>query len=241
LRSRRVKEFKMKRLIFRQLFDQETWTYTYLLADAKTKEGIIIDPVFEKFERDLRVIRELGIKLKYTLETHTHADHITGASKIKEATGAETVNGLNAGAECSDIKLDDGDTLNFGMYELKALSTPGHTDGCMSYYVAGMVFTGDALFIRGTGRTDFQQGSPEKLYESINEKIYALPDDTLIYPGHDYKGETVSSIKEEKLFNPRIALGTKLEDFVATMNNLNLANPKKIHEAVPANLKCGKV
>lgn len=228
------------KIIFRQLFDEDTWTYTYIIADAETKKGVIIDSVIEKVERDIKLINELGIDLKYILETHTHADHITGASKLKEATGAETVTGVDAGVNCADIYVDDFDELIFGSLTVKALSTPGHTNGCTSYLIENMVFTGDALFVRGTGRTDFQQGSAETLYESITEKIFTLPEETLIYPGHDYKGHQHSSVWEEKKYNPRIKVGTTKEQFVETMENLKLANPKKIHEAVPANLNCGR-
>ena len=228
-------------LILRQLFDQESSTYTYLLADSKSKEAILIDPVLEKVDRDLRLISELGLKLKYTIETHTHADHITGATRISQSTGAKKVAGKFSGSECADIYLDDLDQLQFGEHKLKALATPGHTDGCTSYYVEGMVFTGDALLIRSNGRTDFQQGSSERLFESVKSKLYSLPDETLLYPGHDYKGETVSTIGEEKLYNTRIKASTPKEVFIKTMSELNLAQPKKIHEAVPANLKCGQV
>ncbi|MCB0390054.1 MAG: MBL fold metallo-hydrolase [Bdellovibrionales bacterium] len=231
----------MKNMIFRQLFDQDSWTFTYLLADPLTKEAIMIDPVYEKAERDLTLIRELDLKLKYTIETHTHADHITGAAKISAATGAKKVAGKQSGAVCADILVDDGDTLEFGPYIVKCISTPGHTDGCMSYYVSGSLFTGDALFVRGNGRTDFQQGSPERLFESITQKIYSLPDETIIYPAHDYKGHSFSTVEEEKKFNPRINETVTLDQFVKTMNGLNLPDPKKIHEAVPANLVCGNV
>jgi len=228
-------------MIFRQLFDQDTWTYTYILADEETREGIIIDPVLEQVDRDLRFILELGIRLKYTIETHTHADHITSAAKIAQASGAQTVVGIRAGVECADIYLDEGDSLWFGRHEVKALATPGHTDGCTSYLVGDQVFTGDALFIRGTGRTDFQQGSPERLYDSIIQKIFTLAPNTKIYPGHDYRGATVSTVEEEMKFNPRIKTGVTKEKFVEIMRELKLADPKKIHEAVPANRKCGRV
>lgn len=230
----------VRQQIFRQLFDEATWTYTYLIADPDSLEGILIDPVDEKAERDLSLIKELGIKLKYTMETHTHADHITGASLISQQTGAKKVVGKRSGAECADVFVDDGDILEFGRYKVKALSTPGHTDGCTSYVVEDKAFTGDALFVRGTGRTDFQQGSAEVLYDSIYNKLFSLPEDTFVYPGHDYKGATVSTIREEKLFNPRVKVGITKQQFAETMKNLKLANPKKIHEAVPANLKCGQ-
>ena len=231
----------MESLIFRQLFDQESWTYTYLLADAESKEAILIDPVFEKAHRDIQLIQELGLQLKYSIETHTHADHITGATKVSKATGAKKVAGKYSGAECADIHVDDGDTLEFGRFTLKCIATPGHTDGCMSYYVDNKLFTGDALFVRGNGRTDFQQGSPETLFESITQKIYTLPEGTKVYPGHDYKGHSVTTVEEEKKYNPRINEKVTKEQFVETMNSLNLPDPKKIHEAVPANLVCGNL
>lgn len=226
-------------MILRQLFDYETYTYTYLLADADTKEAIIIDSVIEQTDRDLKLIKELGLKLIYTLETHVHADHITGATKLSEATGAKKIVPVNSKVECADIFLEDGETIKLGKEEIKAIYTPGHTDSCTSYYVDGKLFTGDALFIRGTGRTDFQNGSSEKLYESI-QNLYKLPDETIIYPGHDYKGMNQSSIAEEKAFNPRIGEKITKDEFVKTMSELKLANPKKIQEAVPANLQCGK-
>jgi glyoxylase-like metal-dependent hydrolase (beta-lactamase superfamily II) len=227
-------------LIFQQLFEVESSTYTYLLADQASGEAVSIDPVLETVERDLNLLKELGLTLKYTLETHVHADHITGAAKIREKTRAKTVLSAEANVDCADILLHDGDILQFGGQTLKALSTQGHTDSCMSYYISGMVFTGDSLMIRAAGRTDFQQGSSAKLYESITKKLYALPDETIVYPGHDYKGMTSSTIGAEKKNNPRIGLDKSEADFIKIMSELNLAMPKKLHEAVPANLKCGR-
>jgi glyoxylase-like metal-dependent hydrolase (beta-lactamase superfamily II) len=227
-------------MVFRQLFDTETSTYTYLLADNKSKEAIIIDSVKENVERDLHLIQELGLRLIYTIETHIHADHITGAGDLSLRTGAKRVVPKNSQVECADILLADGDELKFGDCNIKAIHTPGHTDTCTSYLIDNMVFTGDALFIRGNGRTDFQNGSAEALYDSITKKLFTLPDDTFVYPGHDYKGMNLSTIKEEKQFNPRIKIGTTKDEFINTMNTLKLVNPKKIQEAVPANLKCGK-
>jgi sulfur dioxygenase len=228
-------------LVFRQLFDYETWTYTYLLFDPERLEGILIDSVKEQVERDVKQINELGVKLKYNLETHVHADHITGADDIRRKTGASVVYGAGAGVPCSDINMEDGGELNFGRFIVKALSTPGHTDGCTSYYIDGRVFTGDAMLIRGCGRTDFQQGSADSLYESVNGKLFTLPDETLVYPAHDYKGMQVSSIAEEKKYNPRLGGGKTKAEFIEIMDNLNLAKPKRIDVSVPANMKCGKV
>jgi len=224
-------------MIFRQLFDQETWTYTYLLADKKTKEAVLIDPVLEQVERDLQLIQELGLTLKYVLDTHVHADHVTANGTLRERTACQTGVSHLGGADCVNLQLKDGDTIAFGAYTLSVLETPGHTDGCLSFVCGNYVFSGDALLIRGCGRTDFQQGDAGKLYDSITQKIYPLGDDKWIYPGHNYKGQMVSTIAEEKEHNPRVTLGR--EGFIALMDNLNLPHPKKIHEAVPTNLACG--
>ena len=226
-------------LIFHQLFEATTSTYTYLLADKISREAIIIDPVLETADRDLKLIDELGLKLKYIFDTHVHADHITGAGSLRDKTKAKTCVSHIADVECVDVHLEDGQTLGFGSLTIKAIATPGHTDACMSFVINDMVFTGDALLIRGTGRTDFQQGSSEKLYHSITQKIFPLGDHMRIFPGHDYRGLSQSSVAEEKKYNPRIA-GKSEQEFVHIMSELKLANPKKIHEAVPANLRCGK-
>lgn len=227
-----------KNLIFRQLFDYETWTYTYLLADSETKEAILIDTVKEQVERDLELLRELGLKLKYVVDTHVHADHVTGAAKLREATGAKTAISKNAAVTCGDIALEDGQELPFGAFRLRAIATPGHTDTCMSYYTEGMVFTGDTLFVRDVGRTDFQQGSNEKMYASIR-KLFDLPDDTKVYPGHDYRGHLVSTIREEKEWNPKAGVKKSFAEFEAAMKAMKLGPPKRLHVAVPANLRCG--
>jgi sulfur dioxygenase len=225
-------------LVFRQLFDYETWTYTYLLADPETKEAALIDTVMERMERDHTLLQELGLKLKYLLDTHVHADHITGAAKLKKLTGAKTAVNKVAGVANADIQLEDGQELELGRFRIRALTTPGHTNTCMSFYVDGKVFTGDTLFVRDVGRTDFQQGSNEKMYESITKKIFTLPDETLIYPGHDYNGYTVSTVGEEKALNPKLQGG--FADFKARMDAMNLGDPKRLHIAVPANLRGGE-
>lgn len=230
-------------MIFRQLYDHDSSTYTYILADDKTKEAIIIDTVIDQVERDKKIVEELALDLKYILETHVHADHITGASSLKKYfPKAQTIVHNEGGAECADIHSIEGMELKFGDNSLKVLSTPGHTNGCVSYYLEkeNMIFVGDVILIRGCGRTDFQQGSPEKMYDSVTQKIFTLPDYTIIYPGHDYKGFTSSSVAEEKKYNPRLANKTK-EEFISIMNNLNLPYPKKIQESLPANLKCGNI
>lgn len=227
--------------IFSQLFESESSTYTYIIADAVTKEAAIIDPVIETIERDLKLISELGLKLKYILDTHVHADHITAAGEIRNRTGAKSCLSSAAGVDCIDISLQDGQELFLGDKKIKALSTPGHTNSCMSFFFEDKVFTGDALLIRGNGRTDFQQGSASALYESIHRKLFSLPASTAVYPGHDYKGQTASTIGMEIKFNPRLGEGHSKEEFIQTMSQLKLGDPKKIHEALPANMACGKV
>jgi glyoxylase-like metal-dependent hydrolase (beta-lactamase superfamily II) len=225
-------------MLLRQLFDPESSTYTYLLADEASRTALLIDPVREQLERDLALIDELGLKLEFVVETHVHADHVTSAGLIADRRGAKTV-ASPLGAECATVRLSHGEVLRLGSLEIRALATPGHTKDSMSYCVAGHVFTGDALFIRGTGRTDFQSGDAGALYDSITQVLFALPDDTLVWPGHDYKGRTVSSIGEEKVENPRLA-GKSREQFIELMNELNLPPPRKIQEAVSANLSCGR-
>jgi len=226
-------------MIFRQLFDYETWTYTYLIADEKTGEAALIDSVAERAERDAQLLKDLGLKLKYLMETHVHADHITGVTRMKKHfPAALSVVSQEGGAPCADILTQEGQVFSLGELEIKVLSTPGHTNGCVSYLMADRVFTGDALFIRGTGRTDFQQGDAGKLYDGVTQKLFTLPDTTWVYPGHDYAGNLVSTIGEEKRLNPRLA-GKSREEFIDLMAQLNLPHPKKIAESVPANLRCG--
>jgi glyoxylase-like metal-dependent hydrolase (beta-lactamase superfamily II) len=229
-------------VIFRQLFDPQSSTYTYLLADSLTREAVLIDPVFEHARRDAALIGELGVKLLFTLETHVHADHVTGASLLKRRLGSKIALSKASGAEGADRQLEDGDLIAFGMRTLEARATPGHTGGCMSYVLddRSRAFTGDALLIRGCGRTDFQQGSATQLFRSVRERLFTLPDDCLLYPGHDYRGLGASSVGEEKKYNPRLALAILEADFTGYMTNLGLAHPKLMDVAVPANLRCGR-
>jgi glyoxylase-like metal-dependent hydrolase (beta-lactamase superfamily II)/rhodanese-related sulfurtransferase len=232
-------EFNM---IFRQLFDSESWTYTYLLADPETGDAILIDTVFEKHLRDLALLRELSLTLRYTADTHLHADHVTGAWLMRNATGSQIAVARAAQVEGADVYLEDGDVLAAGSTTLVARSTPGHTDGCMTFVLEdrSMAFTGDALLIRGAGRTDFQMGDSQQLFRSVRERIFSLPDDCTLYPGHDYNGRTSTTVAEERAHNPRLGDGMREEDFVGYMENLGLPHPKKMKAAVPANLKCGR-
>jgi len=225
-------------MLFRQLFDQATWTYTYLLADEASGEAVIIDAVDTQLERDIKLINELGLTLVYAFDTHVHADHITSIGDLREHFGCTTGISRHGQVACADLQLSEDDNFSFGQHHISVMETPGHTDGCLSFVSDNRVFCGDALLIRGCGRTDFQQGDAGTLFDSITKKLFTLPDDTLLYPGHDYKGMTCSTIMEEKLWNPRLKLGR--DDFIMFMKNLDLANPKRIHEAVPANLACGK-
>lgn len=229
-------------MIFRQLFDAPSGTYTYLLGDARSKRAVLIDPVFEQHLRDVALVRELGLELEHTLETHVHADHVTGAWLAREALGSKVVVSKRAGVECADIPVDEGDVVSVGRHRLKVQSTPGHTDGCVTYVIEDetMAFTGDALLIRGAGRTDFQQGDARVLFRSVRDKIFTLPDDCALYPGHDYSGRTMTTVAEEKAFNPRLGEGKAEGDFVGYMECLGLPHPRKMDIAVPANLKCGR-
>lgn len=225
-------------MLFRQLFDSDTWTYTYLIADLNTHTAVLVDPVLGQVERDLKLLNELGLTLKYCLETHLHADHITGTGKLRERSGCQGIVPINAQAECADRFIKDGETLQLGDVTIEAIATLGHTDCHMAYLVNGThLLTGDSLFIRGCGRTDFQSGDAGAMYDSIHH-LFTLPDETLVYPGHDYQGMTVSTIGEEKQLNPRF-VGKNREQFIELMTNLNLPNPKNIMEAVPANQRCG--
>jgi glyoxylase-like metal-dependent hydrolase (beta-lactamase superfamily II)/rhodanese-related sulfurtransferase len=221
-----------------QLFDPASSTYTYVLYDTNTREALIIDPVDEQIERDLEVLHQHGLRLLWAVETHAHADHITSAGLLAEHAGAKTAVPAGCGITTAAVQLADGDTLQFGGETLKAMHTPGHTSGSMSYVWRGHVFTGDTLLINGCGRTDFQSGSAEALYDSITRVLFALPDATTVWPGHDYHGHLHSSIGQEKAYNARLA-GKTLPEFIAIMDALNLPKPKRIDEAVPANLTSG--
>ncbi|RTZ66910.1 MAG: MBL fold metallo-hydrolase [Aquificaceae bacterium] len=224
-------------MLLKQLFDTETSTFTYLLVDAASRDAVIIDPVYGQMQRDLDALKELNAELKYIVETHVHADHITGAYDLKQATNAKFAAGVGTGLTCGDALLAEGEVIHFGHEVLHAIPTPGHTDGCTSYRWRDRLFTGDTLLINACGRTDFQQGSPENLYNSI-QKLLTFSDDYIVYPGHDYNGLRISSIGQEKQNNPYI-VNTSKEEFIEKMNNLNLPKPKKIDESVPANLRCG--
>lgn len=231
-------------LIFRQLFDQASSTYTYLLADPDSREAVLIDPVFEQYSRDRALIEELGLKLLYTLDTHCHADHVTGAWLLQQALGSQIAISGRYGdmVQGADRLLDHGDQIQFGDRSLEVRATPGHTDGCITYVLddQSMAFTGDCLLIRGAGRCDFQQGNAAVMYRSIKEQIFTLPDDCIIYPAHDYSGRTASTVAEEKQYNSRIGGQASEKDFVGYMENLGLPHPKKIDVAIPANCQCGR-
>ncbi len=229
-------------LIFRQLFDRETSTFTYLLADEDSREALLIDSVFEQHLRDLALIRELELTLKTTLETHVHADHVTGAWLMKQALGSEIAVAADAGASGHDRALAPGDTVRAGSLCLEVRATPGHTAGCLSYVAVAqkMVFTGDALLIRSAGRTDFQQGNPRQLYQSVRQQLFSLADDYTVYPAHDYSGRCATTIGEERAHNPRLGDRVGEQDFVGYMENLGLPHPNQLAVAVPANLTCGR-
>jgi glyoxylase-like metal-dependent hydrolase (beta-lactamase superfamily II)/rhodanese-related sulfurtransferase len=226
-------------MLFKQLFDQETWTYTYLLADSVTKDAVFIDPVNTHIDTYLALLAEHGLQLKYTLETHVHADHITASGLLRQRLGAQTGVSELCGATIADIQIKEGDVFAFGQGEqIKVIATPGHTRGSISFLWRDRVFTGDALFIGGCGRTDFQGGDAGAQYDGITQRLFTLPDETLVYPGHDYQQRWVSSIIQERTTNPRLA-GKSREEFIEIMANLNLPKPRLIDEAVPANRYCG--
>lgn len=225
-------------MIFRQLFDQVSSTYTYLLASRRGGEALIIDPVLDKVDRYIQLLDELDLKLVKAIDTHVHADHITGLGALRDRTRCITVMGEQSGVDVVSLRVAEGERIEIEGLSLEALHTPGHTDDSYSFLMADRVFTGDTLLIRGTGRTDFQNGDPVDQYHSIFGKLLKLPEDTLVYPAHDYKGDTVSTIGEEKAFNPRLQVDS-VDQYVEIMNNLDLPNPKMMDVAVPANLKVG--
>jgi glyoxylase-like metal-dependent hydrolase (beta-lactamase superfamily II)/rhodanese-related sulfurtransferase len=225
-------------MIFRQLFDATSGTYTYILASRAGGEALIVDPVLEKVDRYLQLVRELDLKLVKAVDTHMHADHITGLGALRDRTHCVTVMGEQTKADVVSMRVAEGDRIEIDGVRLDVLYTPGHTDDSYSFMLPDRVFTGDTLLIRGTGRTDFQNGDPRAQYDSIFNKLLKLPDTTLVYPAHDYKGDTVSTIGEEKQFNPRLKV-TSMDEYAAVMNNLNLPNPKMMDVAVPANMRVG--
>lgn len=225
-------------MIFRQLFDSVSSTYTYLLAGRRGGEALIIDPVLDKVERYLQLIEELDVKLVKALDTHVHADHVTGLGALRDRTKCVTIMGDNSAVDMVSMRVTDGEPINIDGVGLTAHHTPGHTDDSYCFSMSDRIFTGDTLLIRGTGRTDFQNGSPEDAYQSLFRKLLKWPDDTLVYPGHDYKGDTVSTIGEERRYNPRLQVGSEKE-YVELMNGLNLPSPRMMDVAVPANLKIG--
>ncbi|MGO9050099.1 MAG: MBL fold metallo-hydrolase [Xanthobacteraceae bacterium] len=225
-------------MIFRQLFDSISGTYTYLAASRHGGEALIIDPVLEKVDRYLQLVRELDLKLVKAVDTHLHADHVTGLGALRDRTHCITVMGEQTQADVVSMRVTEGDRIDIEGLSLDVLYTPGHTDDSYSYLLGGRVFTGDTLLIRGTGRTDFQNGSARAQFDSIFNKLLKLPNETLVYPAHDYKGDTVSTIGEEKLFNPRLQVKS-VDEYVDLMNNLKLPNPKMMDVAVPANMHVG--
>jgi sulfur dioxygenase len=230
-------------MILRQLIDKTSSTYTYLIADEESRKAVLIDPVREQMERDIQLLKELNLTLVYTLETHLHADHITSGGPLKTKQGSKTVIAADCGSKCADRFVEHHDIIKVGALSIQVRRTPGHTLGCLSYILIHdeqtYAFTGDALMIRGCGRTDFQEGSSEKLYQSIHEQLFTLPDNTVIYPAHNYKGILSSTIGEEKRYNPRLNLENSKEQFIKIMSDLKLSPPKKISEALPANQMCG--
>ena len=221
-------------MIFKQLFDKKSSTYTYLIASAKGREALIIDPVIENVNQYVQLLKELNLNLVKVIDTHIHADHVTGASKLKDITKCTTIMGDHSPANTVEIKVKDDEYINLDTLKIRAMYTPGHTSDSYSFLMDNYLFSGDTLLINGTGRTDFQNGNPYDQYNSLFDRLLKLNDDTLIYPAHDYKGDTVSTIGEEKKFNPRLQVSSA-QEYATIMNNLNLANPKMMDVAVPAN------
>jgi sulfur dioxygenase len=223
----------------RQLFDTDSSSYSYLVWDTRSLDAALIDPVQNQVGRDIRLVRQLGLKLKYTLETHIHADHVTGAGAIRNILNSIVLVHENSRSKCADVLVKDGDFVPLGTQKIHIIHTPGHTDSDICFLMDGAVFTGDTLLINSCGRTDFQSGDAGTLYDSITRCLFSLPGETRVYPGHDYNGRTSSTIAEEQLNNPRIHQGVTRDDFITTMGRLELAPPEKIHEAWPSNLRCG--
>jgi len=229
-------------LIFRQLADPTSSTYTYLLGDRESGDAILIDPVYDQVLRDAALVEELDLRLTWTIDTHVHADHVTGAWLLRQRTRSRIALSKSSGAEGADRLLAQGDTIAFGKRFLEVRATPGHTDGCISLVLDDrtMAFTGDCVLIRGCGRTDFQQGDPHTMFRSVHSQIFTLPPECILYPGHDYRGLTATSVAEERRFNPRLGKDIGEDDFAGYMDNLGLPHPKQIDVAVPANLRCGR-
>lgn len=226
-------------MIFRQLFETETSTYSYLLGCPLSHRAVLIDPVASEVGGYVSLLESLGLTLIYTMETHVHADHVTGSGLLRDRMGSKSVVYRDAGTLCPDLLVSDGVLLQVGSLEFKIIHTPGHTQSCVSYLSKDRVFTGDALLIGGCGRTDFQQGDPGQLFDSIHQRLFSLPPDTLVFPGHDYRGNTVSTIRQEMQKNDRLHSGIGRDEFIKIMSQLNLPLPQHIHAAVPANLACG--
>ena len=223
-------------MIFKQVFDEKSSTYTYIIASAKGREALIIDPVIENVNSYIHILKELDLKLVKVIDTHIHADHVTGLNELNKRTNCTRIMGEKSKSEVIDLKLKDSEKINIENIELKAIYTPGHTDCSYSYLMNDRVFTGDTLLINGTGRTDFQNGSAEDAYDSLFNKLLKLPKNTLVYPAHDYNGKKFSTIENEKNNNPRLQVSSK-EEYAEIMNNLNLTDPKMMDIAVPANVK----
>ena len=225
-------------MIFKQVFDENSSTYTYLIASKKGREAIIIDPVIENVERYIELLKEFDLKLVKVIDTHIHADHITGASKLKKATDCVTIMGEHSPSELVELKVKDNEIIKVDKMQIKAIYTPGHTSDSYSFLMNNYLFSGDTLLINGTGRTDFQNGSSNDAYDSIFNKLLKLPEETLLYPGHDYNGKKVSTLKNEKKFNPRLQVNN-VDEYIDIMNNLNLSKPKLMDTNINRNIKLG--
>lgn len=228
-------------MLFKQFFEPDTSTFTYLLACEKTKQAVLIDTVESEVPIYLKELEAQGLKLVYTLETHVHADHVTGADTLRQKLGSKSVVHRDAGAMCGDLLVTDGVHIIVGTIDLEVRYTPGHTNGCISFFAGDRIFTGDSLLIGGCGRTDFQQGNSGQLFDSIQNQIFSLPDEVIVYPGHDYNGNTQSTVGEERKNNKRLGGGKSREEFIQIMSELKLAYPKYIDVALPANQACGRV